>query len=348
MIRNLIFDWSGTLADDFSSVLHTTNRMLEHYGREVMSESQFRSQFRLPFTEFYQEVLPEISIEEIQILYLQHFPTEVHVPLIEYAQQMLEYAALTGRRLALLSSAPSEHFHHQATATGVRDFFERAHCGVVDKRIGLQHLLEELDMAPEETAFVGDMRHDLDAARAAGTISIAVATGYESVATLMQSEPDVLLQNLCHLPTLLGGWEVRDKQHPVSTVGALLIDQAGQLLMIRTHKWSHRWGIPGGKIKRGETCEQALRREIEEETGLHMDTIQFVMIQDCIDPPEFQRSTHFLLLNYLATCSGTAPEVHLNDEAQAYCWLRLEDAMRLDLNQPTRILLEECQRRGMI
>lgn len=118
--------------------------------------------------------------------------------------------------------------------------------------------------------------------------------------------------------------------------------------MVRTSKWSDRWGIPGGKIKRGESCEDALRREILEETALPITEIQFVMVQDCIEPPEFERSAHFLLLNYLVQCAHDQPEVVLNDEAQEFVWVPVVKALTLDLNIPTRVLLEECLRRGML
>ena len=52
------------------------------------------------------------------------------------------------------------------------------------------------------------------------------------------------------------------RKRPVATVGALIEDDSGRFLMVRTHKWGHRWGIPGGKIERGEEAEAALRREI--------------------------------------------------------------------------------------
>ena len=350
MIRNLFFDWSGTLVNDLPCVLRTTNAMLRHFGQSPLAEDEFRARFRLPFTEFYEEALPGVDLEELKALYRRHFPVDAEVPLLEHAKELLQYGAATGRRMVLLSSAPLEHFESQARAVGVRDFFERVACGVVDKRIELARLLEDLEMRPEETAFIGDMRHDMDAARAAGAIGIAVTTGYESAAVLLKSEPEVLVKNLEPLPRLLGGWAIQDRIHPVSTVGALIREAGGRLLMIRTHKWSHRWGIPGGKIQRGETCEAALRREVAEETGLALGDIHFVMVQDCIEPPEFLRSAHFLLLNYLAETALPASrlEVRLNEEAQAFCWASVDEALAMDLNEPTRVLLEECLRRGML
>src|SRR5262245_29444671 len=104
--------------------------------------------------------------------------------------------------------------------------------------------------------------------------------------------------------------------------------------MIRTHKWSDLWGIPGGKIRFGERAEDALRRELREETSLEIDDIQFVLVQDCIHSPEFYRDEHFVLLNYTCRCVGT-PEVRLNEEGQEYQWLPLQAAFKLPLNQPT-------------
>jgi phosphoglycolate phosphatase len=127
--------------------------------------------------------------------------------------------------------------------------------------------------------------------------------------------------------------------HPVSTVGALIFNPAGEVLMIRTHKWSDLWGIPGGKIKLNEPSEEALRREVREETGLEIHDIRFALVQDCIQSKEFYRDAHFVLLNY--TCSSPGGAVTLNDEAEEYQWLKPAAALaQLPLNTPTRILIE--------
>ena len=109
--------------------------------------------------------------------------------------------------------------------------------------------------------------------------------------------------------------------------------------MIRTHKWSNLWGIPGGKIKWGETSEAALRREIKEETDLNVTGIEFVLVQDCIHSKEFYRDAHFVLLNYTCQCKGKV-RVKLNDEARESRWVTPAVAVKMPLNTPTRILLE--------
>ena len=122
------------------------------------------------------------------------------------------------------------------------------------------------------------------------------------------------------------------------TVGGLIYNGAGQVLMVRTHKWSNLWGIPGGKIKWGEPSVEALRREVLEETGLAVTDVEFVLVQDCIHSKEFYRDAHFVLLNYTCRCAGE-PAVKLNDEAREFRWVTTAQALALPLNQPTRKLL---------
>jgi len=137
-----------------------------------------------------------------------------------------------------------------------------------------------------------------------------------------------------------GGGNVQETHPPLATVGALIFNGKNEVLMIRTHKWSNLWGIPGGKIKWGETSEAALRREIKEETDLAVTGIEFVLVQDCIHSKEFYRDAHFVLLNYTCRCTAKNPRVKLNEEARESRWVTPVAAAKMPLNTPTRILLE--------
>jgi ADP-ribose pyrophosphatase YjhB (NUDIX family) len=129
-------------------------------------------------------------------------------------------------------------------------------------------------------------------------------------------------------------------------VGALIYNALGQMLLVRTHKWSDLWGIPGGKIKWGEPSETALRRELKEETDLEVEQIEFVMVQDCIHSKEFYRDAHFILLNYTCQCVGAAA-VKLNDEARDFRWVSLEQALKMPVNEPTHKLLLRVGDKGL-
>jgi phosphoglycolate phosphatase len=73
----------------------------------------------------------------------------------------------------------------------------------LDKRAKIGEILEKHGLARDETAFVGDMIHDVETARHGGVMSIAVLTGYDSIEKLTPSKPDVVVTSLDALRRLL-------------------------------------------------------------------------------------------------------------------------------------------------
>lgn len=343
VIKNVILDWSGTLVDDFSPVLAATNDIFKQYGKPPMTAEEFREKFFLPFTEFYKVYLPEATLVELDHHYHSAFKIlQSDIQMLPYAREFLDFCRDSGMTLFLLSTIHPEHFEVQGTRLGVKPYFKQAYVRALDKRKTILHLLAEHDLEPTETIFIGDMMHDIETARHGGVISCAVLTGYDSLEKLKSVNPDLLFRNLDHVRIHLERHRNGSAgTHPIATVGALIFNPKKEVLMIRTHKWSNLWGIPGGKIKAGERSEDALRREIREETALELDNIKFEIVQDCIEVPEFYRKAHFLLLNYTATTTGEM--VILNEEAEEYRWISLDSVETLPLNTPTRTLIRHVR-----
>jgi len=356
VIRNIIFDWSGTLVDDLPAVLEATNHVLNQAGLPPMTRDQFRAEFQLPFKGFYDRHTPHVPMDRLEEWFHGRFKqVQDSVEPLPHAREFLEFCRARRLRTFVLSALHGDHFHVQHARTGFEAFLDRPYVQVGDKRTKIHEILAENELHSDETLFIGDMEHDIETARHGGIHSCAVLTGYNRLEQLQAAGPDLIVEHLGELREILERTEMELKPreapsapaapHPIVTVGTLIFDAAGQVLMVRTHKWSNLWGIPGGKVKRGESCEAALEREILEETNLRIADIRFVLVQDCISSKEFFREAHFVLLNYTCRCVGQ-PDVRLNEEALEFRWVNPREAAGMRLNQPTRVLLEAVLRQN--
>ena len=204
MIKNILLDWSGTLADDLRPVLKATNAIFKDFGRDEMTIDQFRQHFRLPFSGFYAEFLPQATEEGLEALYERFFHgLQDEVELIPGAQEFLDFCRDTGRRTFLLSTIKSHHFDIQSARLGVRDYFEHPYVQIMDKREKIRDILRERQLNPAETIFVGDMVHDIETARHGGIMGVAVLTGFDSLEKLATCHPSIICHDLTALKHIL-------------------------------------------------------------------------------------------------------------------------------------------------
>ena len=130
-----------------------------------------------------------------------------------------------------------------------------------------------------------------------------------------------------------------EQQFPEPTVGALIFNPAGKIFLMKSYKWRDKYVIPGGHIELREKMEDALKREIKEETGLDIYDIAFLCFREFVFNDAFWKKRHFILFNYACTTSST--NVVLNSEGQEFVWVTLEEALKLSIDPYTRKVIEE-------
>ena len=340
MIDTLLVDWSGTLADDLGATLTATNAVLVAYGEAELDRATFQREFELPFMRFYERFVPGRSRGEVDGRFFAAYePLRDRIPLLPAARALLGFARDMGIAVHLFSTMRTDLLEAEVARHDLAGLVDQIHGSIEDKRAAMGPLLVELDARPDATLFVGDMVHDVEAARSAGVRSAAVATGYTDRAALADAHPDYLFDDLGAVVALLARDRAVERlAMPIATVGGLIVHDDGEILLVRTAKWSGKWGTPGGKIDYGETMEEAFVREVAEETGLRLTDPEIVLVQDAVFSPEFHTKKHFLLVNLRGRVH--TKEVRLNYEAEAYAWVTPEAALTMDLNAPTRVLIE--------
>ncbi|MCK4550390.1 MAG: NUDIX domain-containing protein [Candidatus Aenigmarchaeota archaeon] len=136
------------------------------------------------------------------------------------------------------------------------------------------------------------------------------------------------------------------KQYPEPVVGPLIFNDNNEILLIKSPKFNGKYIVPGGHIEIGETMEEALKREIKEETNLDIKDIEFFMIQEGTNMKDtgFNTEKHFIFIDFI--CKANPGKVILEArEAEEFVWIAPEDAHKLNLNKSTKIFIEEYLKR---
>ncbi|MDF1595354.1 MAG: NUDIX hydrolase [Acidimicrobiia bacterium] len=122
-------------------------------------------------------------------------------------------------------------------------------------------------------------------------------------------------------------------------VGAVIV-RDGALLMVERGRppRAGEWAVPGGKVRWGERLEDAVVREVYEETGLVVEVGELVWSGQTIGP-----DWHFILMDFEAAVVGGT--LTPGDDAANAAWVGLDEVSDLPVTSSMHELIDLLRRR---
>lgn len=143
--------------------------------------------------------------------------------------------------------------------------------------------------------------------------------------------------------------EVRsDREYPdkpMVGVGAL-IRKDGRILLVkrRFEPGKGLWSIPGGLVELGEPVEEAVKREVKEETGIEIELDGLLdVIDNIIRDEDGKIRFHYILIDYLAHPTGGALN-HSSREVIDLRWVKIDELHRYETTKTLRRLLKKLKK----
>lgn len=196
-MKVLIFDFDGTIADSFDTVLGIANRLADEFGYPSTSPETAEHLKNLSSREIIRR--SQVAFWQIPFL-LKRLRSELHheiqhlhpIPGMKDALQTLHQQ---GNHLGIVTSNSQENVAAFLATHDLSDLFDFIGSGltVFGKGRVIQAALRQYRLDPATVIYVGDETRDIEAARKIGIPAIAVSWGYNSSQALASHHPDVLI-----------------------------------------------------------------------------------------------------------------------------------------------------------
>ena len=211
MIKYLVFDFDGTLADSTEGILQTTRATFARMGLPMPEDADVRQGIGLPLKGALRTAgVPENRLDEGADIYHEVFyeVAPKHIVLFPGVKEALEKLASRGYRMSIATSRSEQSLVMLLGEHGISQYFEvLGSVGCVENPKPAPDIvlwvLGRMGATPDQTLVIGDTVYDIQMGKAARCSTCAVTYGNHGPEQLRAAEPDFLIDDLRLLSRLL-------------------------------------------------------------------------------------------------------------------------------------------------
>jgi phosphoglycolate phosphatase len=196
MLKVIIFDFDGTLADTIDILLSITNRLSAEFGFKSATKEELAQLSNLTSWQILR--YSGISIFKFPLL-IRKLKAELrceipNIQLFPGIKEVLLELKKLGFQLGIITSNSRENVLASLEKNGLQGTFTFIYSGsIFGKHKVIEKWLKKEHINPEEVIYVGDETRDIDAAKKTGIKIIAVSWGFNSQEALAAQNPDFLI-----------------------------------------------------------------------------------------------------------------------------------------------------------
>ena len=123
------------------------------------------------------------------------------------------------------------------------------------------------------------------------------------------------------------------------SVKAIVLDRHGHLLVLQNR--DHTWELPGGGWEHGETLEQCLRLEIDEELGVGVQGYDETQIHPCVG---LSPDSRYPWLKLALAVDLAGEEFRLDERMQATRYMAIDEFRLATMHRSDRCLQVDAER----
>lgn len=215
----VIFDLDGTIIDTIGIYYKIVEAVLERLGLPQVSTADLRNATENGGFDWSMIFPGEIKENKEELIKNAWKIAEEISPkmffekvkLISGTADVLTRVSERGIKLAVVTSTPQKNMTSKLKPlieSGIRHLIEEIITAddTNRKKPAADPLIEcnkRLGIAAGKSVYVGDMRLDIKAGKAAGTKTIGVLTGFDDFESLMREKPDVIIKSIAELPDVI-------------------------------------------------------------------------------------------------------------------------------------------------